>query len=91
MATSTETASPPVQNDGSTLAFFNPTGLPVGLDSVGLMLPAGLTAADLGFSYTPIGQPTVVVPVTVLVPEPSTIAMLVVLGFISVFWRRRRA
>ncbi len=58
----------PVQNDGATLAFFNSTGLPVGMDSVGLVMPTGLTAADMGFSYTPIGSPTVIADVMI----PST-------------------
>ncbi|MGA1822665.1 MAG: PKD domain-containing protein, partial [Thermoplasmatota archaeon] len=33
----------PAQNDGILLAYFSPTGLPVGEDSVGLVLPTGLT------------------------------------------------
>lgn len=58
----------PVQNDGASLAFFNETGLPVGVDSVGRVMPTWLTVADMGFSYTPIGSPTVIADVTV----PST-------------------
>ena len=43
------------QNDGKVLAFFDVSGLPVGEDSVGLCLPLGLTDADIGFKFTPIG------------------------------------
>jgi len=60
------------------------------MGSVGPVLPVGLTEGDISFSYTPIGGQTTVVPVTV-VPEPSTIAMLLVLGFIGICWRRRSA
>ena len=56
----------PVLNDGTKLAFFNPGGLPVGEDSVGLMLPVGLVPGEITFSYTPIGLETVEVAVKVV-------------------------
>jgi len=81
----------PGQNGNNILAYFNTAGLPTGEDSVGIVLPSGLTEADLSFSYTPVGGATTVVPVTIIpVPEPSTIAMLMVVGLIGVCWRRRR-
>ena len=81
----------PGQKNTRSLAYFNSGGLPIGEDSVGLVLPAGLTADDLFFSYTPIGGDSTAATVTMIVPEPSTIAMLLVVGLIGVFWRRRRA
>ncbi len=80
----------PVQSNSTTLAYFSADALPVGEDSVGLVLPAGLDQQDLTFSYTVKGGDTVRTDVTI-VPEPSTITMLVVLGLIGVCWRRRRA
>ena len=82
----------PLQINGTSLAFFNSSGLPTGEDSVGLMLPAGLAQEDMTFSYTPIGSGTITASVTMIVPEPSTITMAVLgLGILGVFWRRRRA
>ena len=82
----------PVQNGGGTLAFFSAGSLPTGEDSIGLVLPAGLTQGDINFSYTPVGSPTVNVPVFMIpIPEPSTLALLGVLGAIGLCWRRRRA
>jgi hypothetical protein len=76
----------PVQLDANTIAFFNAGGLPVGEDSLGLVLTAGLTQGDLGFSYTPVGGTTTVVDVTI-VPEPTSLALL---GFGGLFMIRRR-
>ncbi len=80
----------PIQSNATTLAYFNTAGLPTGEDSVGLVLPAGLSQEELTFSYTPTSGPTQKADV-MIVPEPSTIAMLAVLGLIGVCWRRRRA
>ena len=80
----------PIQSNATTLAYFDTGGLPVGEDSVGLVLPPGLTAADMTFSYTPTSGPTQKVDVTI-VPEPSTLAMLGVLCAIALCWRRRRS
>jgi len=84
----------PGQNAGNVLAYFNTSGLAVGEDSVGMVLPTGLTADAISFSYTPIGAGTVNAPVTMLgpvVPEPSTLAMLGVVAAFGLCWRRRRA
>ena len=80
----------PIQSTNTTLAYFDTGGLPVGEDSVGLVLPPGLTQEQLTFSYTPTSGPTQKVDVTI-VPEPSTFAMLGVLLAIALCWRRRRA
>ncbi|MDP6637412.1 MAG: PEP-CTERM sorting domain-containing protein [Phycisphaerae bacterium] len=82
--------APPVQNDGASLAFFNTTGLPVGEDSVGFMLPAGLALDDIGFSYTPIGLPTVSAPAE-FTPEPATMTLLALGGLAMLRRRRNRA
>ena len=58
---------------------------------MGLALPAGLMQGDMTFSYNAIGQPTAYADVTII-PEPSTIAMLGVLGALGLLaygWRRR--
>jgi hypothetical protein len=54
------------QNDGSILAYLDFAGLPVGEDSVGLVLPPGLSAGDIQFSYTPNGGPSVQTNVTII-------------------------
>jgi hypothetical protein len=59
-----------VQNDGQVLAYFSASGLPVGKDGVGLCLPVGLTAGDIGFSDTPIGGASTAKAVRVT-PEPT--------------------
>jgi len=81
----------PAQNDGTTLGYFKPSGLPVGADSVGICLDPGLTASDITFMYTPVGGDTVLdAPVTVI-PEPATLAMLLGgLAGLVVPGRRRR-
>jgi len=82
----------PGQNSGNILAYFNTSGLPTGEASVGMVLPAGLAQDAISFSYTPVGGATTVVPVTMIaVPEPSTIAMLVIVGLVGICCRRRRA
>ena len=81
----------PAQNGGNVLAYFNASGLTAGMSSVGAVLPAGLTEGDISFGYTPIGGASTVVPVTVIVPEPSTIAMLLVVGALALCLRRRSA
>ena len=82
----------PIQSTATTLAYFNTAGLPTGEDSVGLVLPAGLTADDMVFSYTPASGQTTYAPV-MIVPEPSTIALLFVgaVGLLAYGWRRRMA
>ena len=65
----------PAQLNTDTIAFFNAAGLPLGEDSVGMVLVPGLTQADLGFSYTPIGGPSTIIDVTII-PEPGSLALL---------------
>ena len=82
----------PIQANDVSLAYFSAGGLATGEDSVGIVLPTGLTADDITFSYTPIGGSTTVVPVMVIVPEPSAIALLAMgaFGLLAYGWRRRR-
>ena len=80
----------PGQKKTTSLAYFGTGGIAVGEDSVGLVLPPGLAQGDMTFSYTPAGIPTIYAPVF-MIPEPSTFAMLGVLGAIALCWRRRRA
>ena len=78
----------PGQNDGSILAYFNfGPDLGVGEYSVGAVLPAGLTAADINFSYTITGG-SVQAPVFVI-PEPSSF-ILATLGLLGLCFRRRK-
>ena len=56
----------PVAASSTTIAWFAPGGLPVGEDSVGMVLPAGLGQDDMTFSYGPIGQPNAYVDVTIV-------------------------
>ena len=79
----------PGQNAGNVLAYFSASGLAGGLSNVGAVLPPGLTADEIAFGYTPLGGATTSAAVTVIVPEPSTVAMLLVVGLIGfVRWRR---
>jgi len=56
---------------------------------LGRLLPTGLTADDIKFGYSPVGQPNVPTPVNVIVPEPSTMTLIVGLGAIGFVSRRR--
>jgi len=80
------------QFDSKILAFFttDAAGLPTGRFSLGNVLPAGLTADDINFGYSPVGQDNIPTPVNIIVPEPSTM-MLMGLGAIAFVTRRRRA
>jgi len=81
----------PGQNAGNVLAYFNVNGLPVGADSVGLVLPPGTDPWSVSFSYTPIGHGTVGSQLH-WCPEPSTITMAVLgLGILGIAGSRRRA
>lgn len=81
----------PGQNDGSILAYFNfGPDLGVGEYSVGAVLPLGLTAGDINFSYTITGG-SVQAPVFVI-PEPSSILLLAAGAVgLAAFRRRRKA
>jgi hypothetical protein len=68
----------PAQFDPEILAYFRATGLPGGLYSLGPVLPpflGGLGGVPVGFSYTPLGQPSVEKPITpeVLTPFPAAL------------------
>ncbi len=83
------------QFDSKVLAFFttDAVGLPQGTFSLGNVLPAGLSADDIKFGYSPVGEdniPTAVTFLNVNVPEPSTMILLGLgaIGFVS---KRRRA
>jgi hypothetical protein len=86
-------ATVPAQKDASILAYFSATGLPVGDFNLGAVLPKGLGAADINFSYTPVGQDSVVAAVEILVPEPATFAMvgLGLMGFVAMRRNRQAA
>jgi len=74
------------------LAYFSTSGLTAGMTHVGTILPAGLATDAIAFSYPPLGGATTVVPVIIVpIPEPSTLAMLAVVGLIGIFRRRRKA
>ncbi len=68
------------QFDNKVLAFFttDTAGLPVGVFSLGAVLPAGLSASDVLFGYSPVGGANVPMDVAVInnVPEPTTFVML---------------
>jgi hypothetical protein len=84
--------TPPLQKDADVVAWFNIAGLPVGISDVGNALKPGLTQAQIGFSYTPIGLDTVTVPVTVVpVPEPATLAIMGLAGVLAASMRKRIA
>ncbi len=82
----------PAQFNDSTLAYFDANGLPAGVFNQGNVLPAGLTAADLGFEFTPVGGQTQTpgVEIVGVVPEPSTL-VFVSLGLVITAVRRRQA
>jgi hypothetical protein len=82
--------SPPY--DALSYTELTQTGLTVGEDSVGLVLPPGLTAGQIFFEVSPIGAPGFLGTVTVIVPEPSTVclALLGLLGLALIARRRRR-
>ena len=80
----------PPHNKVTSLAYWNTKGLPLGEDSVGMVLPPGLDQADMTFLYAPIGSPSIAVPVTMIVPESSTFALLAMgaFGLLAYGWRR---
>jgi hypothetical protein len=81
----------PSANDGANLNFFSSTGLPAGEDSVGEILPAGVTmdpGTNVIFQYQVTGQDTMDGTITTI-PEPMTMSLLAV-GGLGVLIRRKR-
>lgn len=58
------------QATSNVIAFFNPSVLPVGVFNLGAIVTPGTAVSAIGFSYTPIGQQSIVGSLTV-VPEPA--------------------
>ena len=89
------THEPIFGDDGSPpydiLSYSDMGGLSVGEDSVGIVLPAGLTEADIIFEVSPIGAAGFLGSVTII-PEPSALvlAVLGLLGLALYGWRRKK-
>jgi hypothetical protein len=91
----------PAQKDAKVLAYFSATGLAQGDYTILGILPMNLVPTkvgaeyhltQLGFSFTPVGAPSVISPVLVdFVPEPATLAMagLGMIGVVATMRRRK--
>jgi hypothetical protein len=93
----------PAQKDAKVLAYFSATGLAQGDYTILNILPTNLVPTkvgeefhltQLGFSYTPVGAPSIIAPVLVdvaVIPEPATLAMagLGMIGVVATMRRRK--
>ena len=82
---------PATQDDATGIGWFSAAALPDGEAGIGLVLPAGLDPATLGWIYQPlVGGSFTTAQGATPVPEPGTLVLLGIGVLGLLLWRRRR-